>query len=356
MLVSRHFFPGGNTPGGFFSYFGNIPFHGERTIYVKGTSGSGKSTFMKRAAAAFEARGFAAEYFHCSNDPGSLDGACVPGAGLCIVDGTAPHVQDPAIPVARDEIFNLAAFIDPCAVEPYKDELIALALQKKQSFDRVYGYIAAARAVQENNSRIHEQFLDRSRLNAAILDTLALLDGVDRPDRVGRTRRLFAGALTPEGFVDTLDSLMGQNTVYALRGEPGMGTDVLLERVRQAACLRGLDCECLCRPLDPGKPEHLTVPALGLGFFTADECPDGAHRIDFHGFLGEGVEDYREEIEYNNAMFGELANRAVHTLAAQRAMHDRVEEIYMAGMDFDELNRACDEKIERLLESCNGNR
>jgi len=348
--VSRHFFPGGNTPGGFFSYFGNIPFHGERTIYVKGTSGSGKSTFMKRAAAAFEARGFAAEYFHCSNDPGSLDGACVPGACLCVVDGTAPHVQDPGIPVARDEIFNLAAFIDPGIVEPYKDELAALALQKKQSFKRVFGYVAAACAVRENNSRIYGQFLDRGRLNAATLEALALLDGVTPIGRAGRTRRLFAGALTPEGFVDTLDSLMGLPTVYVLRGEPGMGTDMLLERVRQAAALRGLDCECLCRPLEPGKPEHLIVPALGLGFFTTDKAPDGAHVIDFHTFLGEGVEACREEIEYNSAMFGELAGRAVATLSAQRELHDRVEEIYLAGMDFGALNRACDEKIARLLE------
>ena len=34
--MSRHFFPGGNTPGGFFSYFHNIACKGERTVYLKG--------------------------------------------------------------------------------------------------------------------------------------------------------------------------------------------------------------------------------------------------------------------------------------------------------------------------------
>jgi len=352
--MSRHFFPGGNTPTGFFSYFGNIAFHGERTIYLKGASGCGKSTFMRKAAAACEARGFAVEFFHCSNDPNSLDGICVPGAGFSIVDATAPHVQDPPLPVAHDELFNMAMFIAPPAIEKHKDELARLALQKKHCYEMAYGYLAAAWAVYQNNSRVYGRFLDRAKLNAAALEGLALFDGVKPTGKAGRDRRLFAGALTPDGFVSRLDSLTDQDTVYVLRGEPGMGMDVFLEQLRQAANLRGLCCECLCCPLDPSRLEHLIVPALGLGFFTQSrlwpaEFPTRAHVTDLAGFLHEGVEEYREEIAYNNAMFDELAGRAVRTLAAQRAIHDRVEEIYIAGMDFDGLNRACDGMIERLM-------
>jgi len=354
--MSRHFFPGGNTPSGFFSYFDSIAFHGERTIYLKGTSGSGKSTFMRRAAAAFEAQGLEAEYFHCSNDPVSLDGICVPGASLCIVDGTAPHVQDPAVPVAHGEIFNMAAFINPQAVEAHRDELISLAGLKQQSYARAYGYLAAAWAVAQNNGRIYSQCLDLAKLNDAALWAIALLDGKDIPGKAGRDRKLFAGALTPEGFVSTLDSLMDQESIYVLRGETGMGTDIFLERLREAANLRGFDTERLCCPLDPGRPEHLIIPALGLGFFTKSrlwevEFPAHAREINCNDFLDDGVQEYREEIGYNNSMFDELAGRTVQTLAAQRKLHDRVEEIYMAGMDFDELSEACEKSIAGLLHS-----
>jgi len=353
--MSRHFFSGGNTPIGFFSCFGNIAFHGERTIFLKGASGCGKSTFMKKAAAAFEAKGFAVEYFHCSNDPESLDGIRVPGAGFCIVDATAPHVQDPAIPVARDELFNMAVFIDPLIVEKHKDELIDLALRKKQSYETAYGYLAAAWAVYQNNSRICGRFLNTAKRNVAILEALSLFGGVNPSGKAGRDRRLFAGALTPDGFVNRLDSLMDLKSIYVLCGEPGMGVDVFLEHIRDAANLRGFDSESLCCPLDPGKIEHLIIPALELGFFTQSRLwpasfPVHACEINFAKFLDEGMEAYEEEIAYNNAMFDELAGRAVRTLAAQRTMHDRVEEIYIAGMDFDRLNRACDGMIERLME------
>jgi len=354
--MSRHFFPGGNTPGGFFSYFNHIAFHGERTIYLKGASGCGKSTFMRATAKAFEARGFAAEYFRCSNDPGSLDGIRVPGAGFCVVDATAPHVQDPAVPVAHDTLFNMARFIDPRNLEPHREELFQLGQVKKRCYAKAYGYLAAAWAVYENNIRIYEQFLNRGKLNAAILETLPLLEKAKPSGRAGRDRKLFAGALTPEGFTHTLDTLTDLRAIVVLRGEPNMGADVFLSHIRDAALLRGLDCESLCCPLEPGMTDHLVIPALDLGFFTHSklcpaEFPTHAREIDLSSFLDEGLEAHQEELDYNNAMFGELAGRAVRTLAAQRDAHNRVEEIYIAGMDFDALNKACEKILADLLHS-----
>jgi len=355
--MSRHFFPGGNTPAGFFSYFGSIACNGERTIYLKGASGCGKSTFMRRAAAAFEALGFASEYFHCSNDPASLDGIRVPGAGFCIVDATAPHVQDPAVPVAHDMLFNMAHFIDPRAAEPHRDELFHLAQVKKQCYAKAYGYVAAAWAVAQNNMRIYEQYLDHGKLNASILDALPLLlDGAAPSGQAGRNRNLFAGALTPDGFVNTLDSLTDLGTIYVLQGEPGMGMDIFLSHIRDAALLRGFDTESLCCPLDPARVDHLIIPALGLGLFMKSrlwptEFPAYAREIDFFTFLGDDMDAHREELDYNSAMFDELAGRAVQTLAVQRDAHNRVEEIYIAGMDFGALNAACEKILasEKIL-------
>jgi len=354
--MSRHFFPGGNTPAGFFSYFNNIAIGNERTVFLKGASGCGKSTFMRRAAAAFGARGLETEYFHCSNDPKSLDGIRVAGAGLCVVDATAPHVQDPVLPVARDLLFNMAEFIGPGAIEPNREELTRLARVKKQCCAAACGYLAAAWAVYQNNIRAREQFLDRGRLNMAVLEALPLLESAKPRATAGRNRKLFAGALTPEGFVNTLDTLTNLDTVVVLRGEPGMGIDFYLTHIREIANLRGLDCESLCCPLDPSKIEHLVIPALGLGFFTKSrlwpvEFPAHAIEIDSFAFLDKGIEEYQEELDYNDAMFDALAGRAVRTLAAQRKAHDRVEEIYIAGMDFDALNQASEKILENLLHS-----
>ena len=350
--MSRHFFPGGNTPAGFHSFFGNISWGGERMIHLKGASGCGKSTFMKKAAAAFEACGRQTEFFHCSNDAQSLDGVRVPGAGFCIIDGTAPHLSDPAIPIARDEIFNMAAFIDPKAVSGFKEELADLMRLKKQGYGKACNYLAAAWAVYRNNSQIRAQSLDMAQLNAAISETLSVFDGIYHNRRASH-RKLFASAITPDGYVNCLDSLINQKNVYVLRGEAGTGTELFLERVRETASLRGLDSEGLYCSMDPGRLEHLIVPALELCFTTknkyhAAEAP-GALEIDFAGFLDHDIAEYREELDSNRALFDTLAKKAIQALAVQRAAHARIEEIYIAGMDFEWLNRACDGLIEKLL-------
>jgi len=333
--MPKHFFPGGNTPAGFHSFFHNIPWDGERTIHLKGASGCGKSTFMRSAAAAAAACGLEAEYFHCSNDADSLDGIRVPGAQFCIVDGTAPHVSDPAIPVARDRIFNFADYIDQKAVSAYQEELICLMRQKKQSYDKAYGYLAAARFAARNNSFQYDQ----AKLNRTILDTFDLFGGVYQ-SRNGRHRKLFASAVTPGGYVNFLDSLAQRNTVYLLRG--GAGTDIFLARVREHAALRGLGSTGLYCPMNPAKPEHLLIPEMRLFFTTCNQ---------YHTVNAPGNEIVFESAEKENdtELFDQLVGMAVRTLAAQRAAHDRIEEIYAQGMDFAALTRASGEMIAEIL-------
>ena len=359
--MSRHFFPGGNTPTGFFSFFSYISWRGERTIHLKGSSGCGKSTFMKKAAAAFESIGFEAERFHCSNDAESLDGVCIPKAGVSIIDGTAPHVSDPAIPAAHDEIFNMADFIDQKSVIKYKDELSGLSRRKKEHFDRAYGYLASARAVYRNNEDIYSRTLDHAKLNASIIQMLGGFDGVSKPGSAGRNRKLFASAITPDGPVSYADSLTGAKTVYVLMGETGSGTDIFLEKAREAANLRGFDSESLYCPLNVNKLEHLIIPDLDLCFTTqnkyhAAKCQNISCEIDFADFLDrDAVTQCREEIEDNGAIFEGLIGKAVEALAAQRLLHERIEEIYAPAVDFGRLTLACDEIIARLLKDATFN-
>ena len=73
---ASHFFPGGNTSDGFFSYYQSIlSKENLNKIYtIKGGPGVGKSTFMRDIARHFEKNGESIEYYHCSSDPDSLDG------------------------------------------------------------------------------------------------------------------------------------------------------------------------------------------------------------------------------------------------------------------------------------------
>ena len=59
MSETRHYFPGNNTPEGFFSYYRYILTQREanKIICIKGGPGTGKSTFMKAVGSRLEKKG-----------------------------------------------------------------------------------------------------------------------------------------------------------------------------------------------------------------------------------------------------------------------------------------------------------
>ena len=103
------YFASSNTAAGFRSDFEGIFGGARRIIVLKGGPGTGKSAFLRAAATAAEAAGRRGERFYCSSDPASLDGILADGE-LAIVDGTAPHVWEPKLPGALEEIVNLGQF------------------------------------------------------------------------------------------------------------------------------------------------------------------------------------------------------------------------------------------------------
>lgn len=89
-------FFGASTPDGSVNYIDNITENLERRYFIKGRPGTGKSTFLKKLAAAAEQAGFDTETYYCSFDKNSLDMTLVPELGFCVFDSTPPHEMFPA--------------------------------------------------------------------------------------------------------------------------------------------------------------------------------------------------------------------------------------------------------------------
>lgn len=88
------FYLGANSPTGFYSLYDQLidPAQAENIFILKGGAGCGKSSLMRRVAAAAEKQGLQVEYIQCSGDPDSLDAVVIPAWKTALVDGTAPHV------------------------------------------------------------------------------------------------------------------------------------------------------------------------------------------------------------------------------------------------------------------------
>jgi predicted ABC-type ATPase len=135
--MEKHLFLGCMTHQGFFSYYDKvIDAYDLKKLYIlKGGSGVGKSTFMKKFGAAFTGENI--DYLHCSADKDSLDGIILPDKRIGIIDGTAPHIIDVKYPGVIDETVNLGEYIIWENVGATKESIDKINAAKKQHYQNI---------------------------------------------------------------------------------------------------------------------------------------------------------------------------------------------------------------------------
>ena len=337
-MVKRHFFAGVNSPRGFFSRFSDIAADKEckRKIYIKGGSGMGKSTIMKKIAQKADVEGFSVDYFHCSSDPNSLDGVYIDGLKTAVIDATAPHNSDPAYPGATGEIFNCADFLDSEKVRENKEEIFELADRKKRALSRAYKYMRAASDVLDditdsykNTMYAHGIDLEAEKLIRRYLPEIIM-------PKPGSLRRLFVSAVTADGFENYMDTVFDTRNVITVKG--GCGTDILLKKIADASLSRGFSVEAFYCPMSPeNKLEHIVINDIKAVFTTYNHN---------HHYLGNDTVDLDEyltqmplETDGAYSLANSLLEQATTSLGEARAAHSFLENFYTPAMDFDGLEK-----------------
>ncbi len=349
MPKHRHYFPGGNTSEGFFSYYAYILPQREaaRIFCLKGGPGVGKSTFMERIAVRLSDEGFPVEYLHCSSDPESLDGIVIPALRIALIDGTAPHIVDPKNPGAVDEIVNLGEYWDAEGIRQHREAVISTGEHVGKLFARAYRYLAAAKCMMDDALALHGA-ADPQGVHAEFRRVVEThMADEASGERQGAVRKRFASAITPLGVVSHADTLYDDDySVYAVESRWGAGVTELLTRVSDAAALRGYDVEQYYCPMDPSRRiDHLVVPGLKLAFVSRSRCvdiPEGVKQtIDLTPYVQGGVAEFAE------AEFDALLGEALFTLARAKAAHDALERYYVPYMDFAGVDR----KAEKIMQA-----
>ena len=117
------FFLGSCTPRGFSTFASELAEECGAEDYIKGGSGCGKSTCLRRIADEAAARGLEVWRFLCSSDPQSLDAVVLPSLGRGWVDATAPHVLEPTLCAGREGYVDFGAFYDRAGIARVEPEL-----------------------------------------------------------------------------------------------------------------------------------------------------------------------------------------------------------------------------------------
>jgi DNA replication protein DnaC len=354
----KRVFPGNNTPDGFFSYYDYIiPKNANRVFVIKGGPGVGKSTFMRAIAKDMVERGYNVEMHHCSSDNGSIDGVVFPEIGIGILDGTWPHVVDPKVPGAVDEIVWLGEFWDEKSVRAHKKEILQAQKGAESVFRRAYRFLKAAQIIYEDWESIYMEAMDFGRANMIaehiIHENFAHIEVAAKP---GFQRKLFASAITPDGMVNYLNSIVaGCKKRYVICGHPGTGKSVLLHKVAQAALERGFFVETYFCPLHPHKVEHVVVPELGLALTKSIEphtyIPCREDRVvDMNCCLDDGiVEKHYPYIVRAQDEFSRLFSSSIYYIGQAKQYHDALEEFYAPNMDFEGIEKLRQTIVGRTL-------
>lgn len=327
-------FAGANSGRGFVSFYGELFERDEieRIYILKGGPGTGKSSFMKRAAAFSEDRGYGVERYYCSSDPSSLDAVLIDGR-IVILDGTAPHVMEANVAGARDEIINLGAFWNADALADQRERITELSLGKKVSYERAYSYLGAYKNVKDINSRLIFGHFREDKAKRAV-------------DRIFSDIKTGGGARTRVGLVNSL-GMKGRyrydtyesfaDRVFAIDDHFDTA-HLFLRLLATRAELTDTPIRISYDPLDTDRPDAIFFENDKTAFVISSEEADNFYsRINMKRFLSPIESGVKKEFRSNVRLCEALIGSASECLSRAGKYHFELEDIYVRCMDFEAL-------------------
>jgi hypothetical protein len=350
------YFLGANSPQGFYSLYDQLldPARARAIYIIKGGPGCGKSSLMHRVAQRAEEAGDTVEYIHCSGDPGSLDGIVLGERRVAVVDGTAPHVVEPAYPGLVESYVNLGVCYDHAGLQAVRGELMGCMKGYKDCYQRAYRCLSAAAEIGEDTrAMLTTQSLKEKAAKRAqgILSREVRVPG----DGSGQVKQRFLSAVTHQGVVFFAETAAVQcKRIYALEDNYGL-SHLLLSHLLSGAAGAGYDVVACPSPMAPDQLEHLLIPALGLGFLTispsltCDKRPFRKLRVDAMADP-ELLHRSKARLRFSRKVSAALVDEAVDSLSQAKAMHDTLEDCYNPYVDFDRVYRMADELAGEILQ------
>jgi len=327
--MEKHLFAGASTHLGFIDFFEYVmPLqNAKKRYYLKGSSGSGKNTFLKKIITERENTKNLIELFHCANDPNSLDAIAIPHLGLSVMDATYPHSHDPQIPIAVDMIIDFAQFLDEKKISIHVDTLKQLYIDKKNSRKKINSYLSALHNVYSaENSTINKHIISESvqKYSTKIIQS----NDIDIKHK-GTDRKLFLSAITPDGFITFVDSYFDDTqTVYGL-GNSCVASGLFLCQLKDNALMYGIDTESFYNPFDPTILEHLHLPQLGIAFVSTGDF----------GCKKEVTSQIFPISSKTSDLFKCLLDTIVNAMNESNSIHYQIESLYIEAMNFEGLNQ-----------------
>lgn len=334
------FFLGANSNKGFISYFRQLQESDSMQLLIlKGGPGSGKSSLMKRIAELALQKRHNLEVIPCASDPLSLDAVIDRTANFAIMDGTAPHTEDPQIPGALHHIMYTGDLWDCDKLREHKEEIIFFKELTEEYHGGAGAYIRSAGALLEENLRVSKKYINSRRISEYAKDILKKSKkGAEFSEKTRLLSAVSVGEI--KFFKETVLSMADK--IYAINDEWGGMSDTLFKAILFYARASGeeiIHCPC---SIMPEKTDHIILPGSKTAFLLENRFFPVEHgeKIKAEAFYTSGIDKTVMEKRSQDAQ--KLLSKAANMVKTAKRSHDRLERFYVNAMDF--------EKTELLFE------
>jgi hypothetical protein len=339
----KRYFAAANTGSGFKSFFDEIFRNLDKLYIIKGGPGTGKSKLLRDISNEAKNKSYDVEHFYCSSDPFSLDGIIIKELNTGIIDGTAPHMEDPVYPGAYDEIINLGDFWKSDRLVANKAKISAIINRKNEMFVSVYHYLSAADMINGELHKTINKAVLHDKLNAA---AVRLVRDIKTGDKYRREMRL-TDAIGMEGIThfNTFGELAEKR--YIIKDYNGTA-DIFLNHIDMLLKEKRRYVQISCTPLNINLINGIYLPDLRTAFISDSniEKRENDKTVNTERFVDhETVRLNRAKFRFGKRCRDSLTEGALDTLAEIKKLHSELEDIYIDAMDF----RSKEEYTKKLL-------
>ncbi len=340
------YFAGANTRNGFVSLFDDAFSDVKRLYILKGSSGCGKSTFMKRIAGKAQQLGYKADLIYCSGDPDSVDGVIIPEISKAVADGTNPHSLDTKYPCVRESIINLGDFWDENALMPHRSEIIKLTDQKSVHYKNSYRILSTLGDTLDIRRSLVSQCTDKQRLDKA---AIRLVDKLIK--RQGRIKNLFVSAFTFSG-IKTTETFGEIDRLFRIKGKCADAFMTAIERIVQE---RGAEAIISRSPIDSTIPDSVYFPDSNALITSSPVPPCSSAKeektvITSRFVDSKAIQTVKLKLRGIEKFVSELSDEAKKELTKARKVHSELEKIYIPSMDFNALDEFTVSFLKKFFE------
>lgn len=341
----KAYFAAANSGNGFVSMFDEIFFgkNIKRRYIIKGGPGTGKSSFIRKVGLSAERQGLPVEYYYCSSDTDSLDGAVI-GGSVALLDGTAPHSYDTIAPGVYDEIVNLGQFWNSEKLGRHADKIAELGKLKSAAYRRAYGYLGAALATVKTAEDVVSDCVLADKMKAAAARDISKLS----LSKKGSVTVAQTEAMGVHGRVYLPTLALSAGHIHAVEDCYGIASAYLGELFSLARS-RGYEAKVSFDTVDTAKVREILFPETGDCFTAVYEATENCSRVNVKRFVD--TEKYAAVRQtYRSAMncYDRLCRLAMESLSSAGKAHGEMEKYYVAAMDFVSQEKYCARFIDKL--------